>query len=251
MKRYLVAAFVMAILCGVFASGASADVLLFDRGLPTANLNNAAGANRSNVAWGDTPSTMYLPGDNFTLSGSGSYNVTTITVWAVQPTNTGSLSLWLGPQGGTISNIGAPASVTSVTYSDGTTYQGSSGSFLNLYQVNFTINQVLNAGTYDFFLGGTSSDGNTAYLHASNAALSGSPQQGADDTFLWLNSATGQVLTWYSGTGGGTSAFGPGWDKNSDANVQVYGSAVPLPAALWLRGPGLAGLAAIRRRFKA
>ena len=37
-------------LCG----GAMSDVLLVDRGLPTANLNNAASSLRSNVAWADS-----------------------------------------------------------------------------------------------------------------------------------------------------------------------------------------------------
>ena len=43
--------------------------LVFDRGLPTANLNNAAGANRSNVAWafdGD-----YITGDDFSFGTVG------------------------------------------------------------------------------------------------------------------------------------------------------------------------------------
>ncbi|HEY5082878.1 MAG TPA: hypothetical protein VII48_00025, partial [Rhizomicrobium sp.] len=45
---------------------AAASVLVVDRGLPTDNLNDAAGANRSNVAWADDP-VPYFYGDTFTL----------------------------------------------------------------------------------------------------------------------------------------------------------------------------------------
>ena len=56
--------------------------LLLDRGLPTANLNNDAGASRSNVQWafGSDAQGMWLAGDDFTLGGQGNYNVTTISV---------------------------------------------------------------------------------------------------------------------------------------------------------------------------
>jgi len=44
--------------------------------------------------------------------------------------------------------------------------------------------------------------------------------------------------------------LGAGWDKTSDANVEVFGSAVPIPAAVLLLGPGIMGLTAVRRRLK-
>jgi hypothetical protein len=240
---------------------ASADDLLFNRGLPTANLNNAAGADRSNVAWADsestsTPSEYWLPGDDFTLTSSA--NVDDITVWIVGAGTTApgflpsGLSLFGGDAGGTISQISTTYTSAPVTYTDGTTYQSSSGNYWNLYQVNFAVNLSLSAGqTYDFFVDqpyqcySASCDTYVnAFLSASNAGLSGSTQEGADGQFLWLdvNGATNTVETWNSD--------GAGWDKSSDANVQVYGSPVPEPASILLFGSGVLGLGIrLRRRF--
>ena len=251
---------------GLMSAGtAGAATVLFDRGLPTANLNNAAGSSRSNVAWADgensaAPSPYYLPGDNFTLTSNA--QVSDIRVWIVAPSTayqpTG-LSLLGGDAGGTISTISTTYTPTSVTYSNGKTYQGSSGSYRSIYQVDFTTNLNLAAGqTYDFFVNQPYVQYGTGYanafLHASNAALSGSTQQGADGQFLWLevNGSAQTVLTWYSGTGGGTSGFGPGWDKNSDANVQVFGTPTPIPGSGFLAAVGglaLIGGLALRRRM--
>ena len=51
----------------LFATSASAG-LIVDRGLPTANLNNAAGPARSNVAWADSVATVGSMGDTFQLA---------------------------------------------------------------------------------------------------------------------------------------------------------------------------------------
>ncbi len=48
MKKAFVVTAVLALLCA--GATVNASVLLVDRGLPTANLNNDAGADRSNVA---------------------------------------------------------------------------------------------------------------------------------------------------------------------------------------------------------
>lgn len=77
---------------------------LFDRGLPAANLNNSAGGDRSNVQWADgestdASSTFWLPGDDFTLAGTGPYNVNTIRIWSKDSTG---LSLLGGLAGGSI-----------------------------------------------------------------------------------------------------------------------------------------------------
>src|SRR5436305_11714257 len=54
--------------------------LVFDRGLPTSNLNFAAGGNRSNVTWGYD--NEFFSGDDFTLP-AGSWRIDTIRIWTV------------------------------------------------------------------------------------------------------------------------------------------------------------------------
>jgi hypothetical protein len=209
------------------ASFAKADVLAFDRGLPTANLNNEAGADRSNIEWADVetpPETPWLPGDDFTLAGNGSYVVTTIRVWS---TDSAGLSLWGGAAKSPITEISHTYTATPVAYDNGEGYQTSAGDFLQLYQIDFSVNVPLRGGvTYQYFLDGpptaSDSDFRGPRLHASNAPLSGSPQMGADDTFLFLGD-DGTVYTWNTQTGEGTYCPGCiGWDKTSDGNVQVF-----------------------------
>jgi len=242
-----------------------ADVLLFDRGLPTANINDDAGANRSNVAWGDyTPSSNYPPndsqilnwaiGDDFTLAGTGSYDVTDLRVWIVSIDDSTPDTMWSnltlfggGTDAGTISVLPATYTVdpTPVTYSNGQSYQGSSGGFISMYQVDFLLNWSVNAGTtYTFFVAGTPTSTNidnyppgvSPFLSASNAGLSGSTQQGADGLFREIGYDDSNDVQ-YSGTWdsyGSCDKCG-GWDKSSDINVQLYGT-VPEPSAILLLG---------------
>lgn len=232
---------------------AAAQALVFDRGLPTANLNNAAGASRSNVAWADIetlPETPWLPGDDFTLPGAGTYTVTTIRVWS---TTSVGLSLQGGVAGGPITFQSNTYTATPVTYSNLQTYERSVGGFLPLFQIDFTVNIALNGGvTYQYFLDGPATptpppgDNIGVALHASNAPLSGSTQQGADGILLFLANS-GTVTTWNALTGAGTYCPGcVGSDKVSDGNVQVFAFA-PLAAGAvavpTMSGPGLLGLA--------
>lgn len=244
MKKFLL--FLLVIVCISIWSGMASATLILDRGLPTANLNSDAGSNRSNVAWADSD---YISGDDFTLSGSGKYHVDTISVWITASDYSG-LSLLLGEDASSLTTY-SNYSVTSVTYSDGTTYQGSSKNYYDLYQIDFTIDANLMAGTeYFFFLDGSWASGLGPYLHASNSALSGSTQEGADGFTQWLDKETkSSILSWAS-TGGGTSGWGGGWDKDSDANIQVYGSAVPEPSTMLLLGVGMVGLVGTRRKLK-
>jgi hypothetical protein len=240
MKKFgLIGALAMAMAVNAFAD------TLVDRGLPTANLNNAAGANRANVAWADqeptsTPAEYWLPGDSFAIGGPGSYQVNSMRMWVVGPSSapppsSGGFVLYGGVLGSSSYNpISSSYTLTPVTYSGGSSYQGSSGSFIPLYQLDFDVNEILQGSdTYQFFLNGpwTANGGSfvNAFLHASNAGLSGSPQQGSDDFFEWLhvNGSSQIVETWHSGTGAGTMGAGPGWDKGSDANIMVFGSSVP------------------------
>lgn len=226
--------------CSFTAANAT---LLFDRGLPEKNLNNAAGADRSNVAWTEGVLDTLL-GDTYTLGGSGTYHVDTIRVWVVGESK--DLVLWGGAEGA-LTQLSSTAVSTAVKYLGGEEYQGSSGSFIQMYQIDFAVDMFVNGGdTQYFFLQGTTpvNVNYNPFMHASNAALSGSTQQGADDLMYSAKLSGGNL----SGVASWTSA-GNGWDKASDFNVQVLGErAVPGPAAIVPFAVGL--LAAAKRRRK-
>jgi hypothetical protein len=245
---------------------ACASSLIFDRGLPTAYLNTDSSLGiQSNVAWDDwesskTPSEYWLPGDDFRLTGALPYKIDKVRLWAIfePPSTANDLTLWGGPQGGTISPISSSFTATHVTYSNGQGYWSRRlGTYLPIYQIDFSVNWTVNPGTTNqFFLDGpwTAREGGyvNPYLHASNKDLSGSTQQGSDDWFLWLhnNNGTLTVETWNAYTGAGTSGIPRLDNKPSDGNVQIYGAPVPEPATMLLIGSGLIGLAGIRRKFK-
>jgi hypothetical protein len=239
----------LAVMAG--GSSAFAQTLLVNDGLPTVNENSGT-ADQSNVAWADTetgpnPATYDVPGGSFAIGGTGNYNVTDIRVWDVNGPTTG-LSL-LGATGNVLSSS---YTVTPTTYANGQTYQSQSGASLPLYQLDFKVDIDLAAGqTLDFFLNGayTAYDGD-GYVGPFLAASS-SPSS----PFLWLDvgdptySDNPTVLTWFSGTGGGTTGFGPGWNQDSVADVQVFGSAPDGGSALMLLGSSFAGLAWLRRKM--
>lgn len=243
-----------------FANPAKADTVLFDRGLPTTNLNNAAGSDRSNVAWGeqgpDAAPAVNSIGEDYTLSGNAVVN--SVTVWVIDNGTSGgtpaanSYQLWIGSDtnpgiGSTasVSQVATSATVTQVTYAGGASYQSSSGSYDNIYQVTFTglgLSQA--AGTYAFAVSGLSDSGMlTPFLSASNAALGGANQvAGTGDIYGF--DAAGNMDT----TNGYPWADIAGWDKSSDIDIVVSGVAVPEPVSLTLFGAALAGLGVVRRK---
>ena len=242
------------------AMSASATMLV-NRGLPTENLNNVADGNRANVSWAFTeytPSDYWLVGDTFQNTSSQAWDINTIQLWSVGDTTAPYLRG--GLDGSTIGIVSSTYSMTSVNYADGSQflYQGSGGGYVGINQIDFAVNITLLPGqTYDFFLDGTGNSeldfqGNpivVPYVHASNAALSGSPQDGADNTMLYAEVINGSIPLGYVGT---WSSLGDGWDKASDVNVQVFGSAVPEPTtviagALLLLPFGASTLRSLRR----
>lgn len=267
----LLAAFVLVMATGVNISRAE---LLFDRGLPVynsdpPNLNLAAQENRCNVApfWSSTtyPTTSYqIGGDDFIIGSTGQqYHIETVRIWVsfgqTPPAMDTSyaMELWGGPEGG-LGLASSTYTATNVFYPNtaNESYQRvSTGTWTNIWQIDFTVDANLEGGQkYYFFVNGlfwSNSDNiyKSSAIHSSNASLSNSTQQGADDIFLWLTMqwdgsqwVPGAITEQHSINIYGTS-------KGIDANIQILGSQVPAPSTLLLLGSGLLGLAAYGRRF--
>lgn len=232
-----------------------ATTLLFDRGLPVDNLNNAAGAQRCNVAWAypsnsPSPATYCLPGDDFIITGSGGYRLTTIRLWTVS--KDWGLVLWGGEEIKSLQQLSTTFISTEVTYNNGESYQGSSGSYRKLYQIDFKVDWLVQGGKkYLFFLDGPFTLYNpenpglgydNAYLHATAKDSCGSCQEGANNQLLWLLMEGGNPLEVYC------SESKDFWNKCTDINVQILGSHVPLPSTLLLLS-SLLSLAGIRKLF--
>lgn len=225
---------------------AAASQLVFDRGLPTANLNTL-GANQSNVSWADNGATSI--GDNFTLAAPANYLITDIRIWVVGsslPLTSSSFGLWFGTDSGISTNVsykGQSSSVISTTYSNSQGLQTATANY-PLYQVDFTgLNLLVPQGTYAFGVSGVTDPGvaTTPFLSASNAALSGSPQGAPTDGLIYAFDGSGAMASGYPWNSIG------GWNKTSDINVQVFAD-VPEPASMLVLAVGALGAGIARRR---
>lgn len=235
---------------------AAAQVMVVDRGLPVDNLNNAASSNRSNVSWSYPPD--WVTGDDFTIGTAGDvWIVTKVRGWSTQGAPGGlelgdrfqSVTLYGGPidsihlpltngtflygtaitplmsgnlELGSSSNSNSNITHTRVQYAGGLDYQGYSGLYIQLWQHDFNLAWVVNGGQkYGFSADGVLRTGVTYnwFNHASNAALSGSTQDGADGLYLgWYRLDMGWMYV--------NDSNGNGWDKSSDINVQIFAKRV-------------------------
>ena len=222
--------------------------LLFDRGLPTQNLNNTApnhpalDANRSNISWAFADRIgsgyAYPVGDDFVLGTSDQqYLVDTLRVWLViGVVNTNAtipnsfwqtLTLWGGnvQEGvsglqnlhtGSTNGFNAQISITEVTYNNGDSYWAEPVSlYRKIWQLDFRNLQwrVKGGDRYQFFVNGTGFTSLGIWnvfptLHASNASLSGSPQAGADNFYRLLRLQNNQPD--YLGTWNSSGLGSPG-----------------------------------------
>jgi len=228
--------------------------LVVDRGLPTANLNSAAGANRSNVSISyptvpnpPDPDVSFFAADDFTLNTpvlpTQSWTIDTIRVWVVGDGTTplgdiySNLSLYsaalptttlsqvaattIGAGGNTSSNPNV--TITPVTYSGGADYEGAT--FHQIYQVDFNnlgLTYAPGTGpTVRFGIYGVDSLGDSTYSHASNAGLSGSPQDDADGLYhiyYSLGLTAPEAFPYVDAVTEGI------FDKVADINVQAWGT---------------------------
>lgn len=233
-------------------ASAAEPQLVFDRGLPQANLNMVSGENRSNIKWSLGPDGFL--GDDFVIGAPGEHWVIdSIRTWAVPEIAVNSskhlgdlfqdVRLYFGTTEGGLSPIasgrftpGTDAtdnsniSVTDATAAGAIPYDNL-GTALRVSQLDFAnLNRTVDGGTHYRFgvwgmgraIPGQDSKTYLWFNHASNAAKAATTQDGADNTMLMF------------GTGGefsGTfTSEGNGWDKASDVNIQVFAHRVGVRA---------------------
>jgi hypothetical protein len=229
--------------------------IVVDRGLPQANLNNVSGPQRSNVRWGWQEEGFL--GDSFRIGAPGEHWVIdSIRTWVV-PGNSEhtqrflgdffkDVRLYLGAESDDLTPVAAgqltpgsdEASNSSIRVSEasreGNLPYDDFGARLRIWQVEFTgLNWTVQGGRdqrFGVWGLGRSVPGTgktfTWYNHASNARLSVSQQDGADNRMILFTGA-GRAQ-------GDFNAEGNGWDKPADINIQVFahradGSARRLP----------------------
>ena len=227
------------------------SVLAVDRGLPQNNLNNASGTARSNVRWGWHDHGFL--GDDFTIGAPGErWVIDAIRTWAV-PGHSEAMAarlgdfyqdvrLYLGTSSADLSpvataqladgtdEIANPNVSVSEATRNGALLYDDFGAALRIWQIDFTnLNIPVRGGSKTRFgvwgmgraIPGTDGQTYMWFNHASNAALSGNRQDGADGVMLKFDAA--------GRSEGILNAEGNGWDKTADINVQVFAHRVGAP----------------------
>jgi hypothetical protein len=262
------------------SSAMSAAIIQY-RPLPIANLNEAAGATRSNVSFAETDPGL-MDGDDFNLAPGFLYKINAITVWSVASTfgealgtEFSTVSLYGGLVGDPLTQLetGTPGTTfngndvgssnanithTLVNYSNFEDYEavGAPGAFFPIWQTTFSnLNLYLYGGqTYQYAVQGIGASPDPFSLygywfsHGSNALNSGNLQQG-DGRFRIFDSSN------LSTTPALVNPFTAGlWDKGGDLNIildiEVLGP-VPEPSTYAMMLTGLAGVIGLARRRKA
>ncbi|MBL8212436.1 MAG: PEP-CTERM sorting domain-containing protein [Bryobacterales bacterium] len=243
-------------------STAASAATIFSRPLPIANLNNAAGASRSNVAWVSGQvfgPDYYIAGDDFSVASATTLQ--TLTVWTVANNTLATgisapsqeysqIRLYGGLASGPLSLLSTNYSATLTSYQDGSIYQGSSGTFYPIYALTFTnLNWALAANTpYGFALDADATNVNYSFtLHSSNAGLSGNVQDGADNNWRYYIQ-NGAQFDFDSLCDTGNQNTCGGFDKSTDINVLLSDTAIPEPSTILLTGIGALALLGFRRR---
>lgn len=240
----------------------SAGPIIFQRALPTTNLNNAAGVNRSNAgpiqgSFGGTPFTL---GDDFILPGTGSIVIDSISVFMITNTLAGTPSsefsqirLFGGadnfPVPSPLTQLSQTYTATKVQYNGATDFQSlSSSTLFSIYQLTFAgLGWTVQKNQYyDFAVNGTPIGGNTFALSVSNDVLGGATNPGApawDGSFLFFQ---GNPLNLTAASNTGTLI---GFGKGADVNVIITsGVPVPEPASFGMFAIGLGALVMRLRR---
>lgn len=243
MKKFIIGAAAAATMLLFALPAMATGQMVIDRGLPNTNLNNSAGADRSNVSWSN--GNDYVSGDDFTIGTAGQkWIVTGIRTWTPAMSVLGDeysdMSLYFGNGSihkikyGTLSRGSSINNNTDIVYSTASYlssppvsyYEGGRGKQYTIWQTDFNnLHLVVNGGKkYYFAVDATPTDSNDYWFnHASNKDRSGSQQQGSDNRWLaWDKNNLDTTPFVCDSMGEMRNICDGGWDKSSDINVQVF-----------------------------
>ncbi|MDX2181988.1 MAG: PEP-CTERM sorting domain-containing protein [Bryobacteraceae bacterium] len=261
------------------ASLAAPIIPFLIRPLPTENLNEAAGPDRSNNSFSESDPTARYNGDVFGLPGSAlTWQITEIRVWSVASV----LGEALGQEfsevtlygrvrgetmevlstgnpddsfdsGNLVKNSNPNIEHRQVKYKNGEDYEGvgTPGVFYPIWEHRFTnlFWNVPGGKALDFAPWGVGANPDPTSLygfwfnHVSNRALSGVPQLLAYNG-IWIHDFATPDQPGFRRDVGVAGL----WDKGADMNVVVYARLLPEPQTYAMMAAGLAALVAIHRR---